>query len=116
MPVRFTPVGQMTERVRVYQQASNATPNADGQVEEDAELYATRWAKVEPLRGNERFAAQQVQADVAYRVRMPSDPTTRAITPEMWLLLSNDTRLNITAAYDVDDRNIEIELLCTERT
>jgi len=110
---KYTRAGHRTKRVRIYKQAAGTTPNNDGQIEEDAELYATRWAKVEALQGNERVAASQVQANTNYRVRLPSDPLTRAITAEMWLLLEDDTRLNVTAAYDIEERRVEVELLCS---
>jgi len=109
---KYTRMGDRTKRIRIYRQATGTAPNADGQIAEDAELYATRWAKVVALQGNERIAASQVQANVNYRVRLPSDPLTRAITAKMWLLLEDDTRLNVTAAYDIEERRKEVELLC----
>ncbi len=108
-----TPAGKRDKRVRIYQQAANTTTNSDGQIPEDPELYATRWARVEPLRGEEKVAAQQVQATANYRVSLPSDPETRAITAKMWLLMEDNTRLNVKSVVDVDLANVEVELLCS---
>jgi len=68
------------------------------------------WAAVEPLRGSERYAAQQVKNDLSHRVLMRYRP---GITPQMRLVL-NDRVLNIEAAINVEERNRWLELLCRE--
>lgn len=87
----------------------------DGQpVETESQLYWV-WGKAKPLTGRERNLANQQQATVTWRVWMPSDSRTRAITEEDWLLLSDGTRLNVVRAFDPTQRRKEVELECVER-
>lgn len=67
-------------------------------------------AQVEVASGREAIAAGQVQATSAVRV------TTRwqdGVTPAMRVLIGTRT-LNIGAVINVDERNREMRLLCTE--
>lgn len=105
--------GDYNKRVRIMQ--DDPSENPDGQKVEDPTLLCRRWAKVVPFGGGERFQDGQTQADVTHRVRMHSDSHTRQITPKMWLLLSDGTRLNIERVLDVEGRRTELELLCNER-
>ncbi len=71
---------------------------------------ATVWAAVEPLRGREYFAAQQVQAEVTTRIRIRY---RRGIRPEMRVLY--DGRLfNILSVIDPEERHVELQLMCRE--
>ena len=105
--------GDYDKRVRIYQ--DDPAENTDGQKVEVPKLFCRRWAKVVPVAGGERFLDGQTTADVTHCVRMHSDSKTRRITPKMWLLLADDTRLNIKRALDVEGRRTEIELECNER-
>jgi len=71
---------------------------------------ATVWGAVEPLRGREYFAAQQVQAEVTTRIRIRY---RRGIRPEMRVLY--DGRLfNILSVIDPEERHVELQLMCRE--
>jgi len=105
--------GEYDQRVTIYQ--NQPTTNADGQEVEGEVEFLQRWAKVTPIAGQERFLAQQTQADITHRVRMRSDVQTRTITPAMWLKLLDGTRLDIKRAFDVDLRRVELELECNQR-
>jgi len=105
--------GGYDKRVRVYR--DDPTENDDGQKVEAPKLFCRRWAKEVPVGGTERPLDQQMQADVTHRVRMHSDSHTRQITPKMWLLLSDGTRLNIKRVFDVEGRRTELELECNQR-
>ena len=105
--------GDYDKRVRIYQ--DDPDENTDGQRVESGKLFCRRWAKVVPVAGGERFLDKQTTADVTHRVRMHFDSHTRRITPKMWLLLADDTRLNVKRALDVEGRGVEIELECNQR-
>jgi len=110
--------GEYDQRVTIKQKSTTVNPNEDGQIPETAATYATRWASVYPasMRGNdEKFVALQTRADVTHQVRMRSDDLTRAITPKMWILLADDTRLDIKLVIDVDLRRVEILMYCNEQ-
>ena len=114
---RSTTAAEFDTKIRIFQQTSGTTPNTDGQIPETESLFIERWAKVMPTRGMERFLAEQVQADVQYRLRVHYDRRTNEITPKMWIKIDNaaQTRLNIARIYDpIGDRR-ELELECTER-
>jgi SPP1 family predicted phage head-tail adaptor len=106
--------GQYDHRVTVWKNVP--TPNPDGQQVEVPTEFITRWARVKPVAGRERFLAQQTQADTTHRVRVRSDGQTRTITPAMWITLRDGTRLDITRAFDVDMRRVEIEMECNHRS
>lgn len=55
---------------RVDLQARTFTDDGMGGGPETWTTYATVWAAVEPLRGDERYASQQVQPGVSHKVTM----------------------------------------------
>lgn len=105
--------GDYTDRVRVCQ--STPSTNADGQLVESASDYVRRWAKVRTVGGSERPVAGQLTADLTHRVRLRYDAQTKSITPKMWLLLEDGTRLDIQRVVDVDRAHVELELECNQR-
>ena len=111
-----TDPGRYDQRVRVFKRASGNV-NADGQDENpDGEtLVARRWASVLPVTGNERTMVGANQADVTHAVKMHSDSVTQTIAPEMWVKLGDGTRLDISSAFDVELRGVEIQLNCNKR-
>jgi head-tail adaptor len=113
MPVTIS--GKRRHHIRIYTQDPAATVNPDGQPIETPLLLGEAYAAIEPIGGMERVVASQTQADVLYRLKMPSTAITRGITPVCWILLDDDSRLNVTRAYDPDMRRREIYLDCTCR-
>lgn len=67
-------------------------------------------ARVSPLRGRERWAAQQVAAEATHEAGLRYFP---GLEHEMRLLFRGRV-LNIEAVMDVDERRRRILLLCTE--
>lgn len=106
--------GEYDQRVTICKNVP--TVNTDGQKVEAESEWIQRWASVRPISGQERFLAQQTQADVTHRVRMRSDTQTRTITAEMWLKLRDGTRLDIKRTFDLNVRRVEMELECNQRT
>ena len=104
---------KLKHRVWVYKNVP--TTNTDGQQVEVETEWFQAWVEIRPIRGKERFLAQQTTADVTHRVWMRSNTKSRDITPKHWLKLSDGTRLDIVRAFDVDLARREIELECNQR-
>ncbi len=99
--------GQLTERVTL-QQREDATVDANGQPSADWEDVATVWAKAEPLRGREFFAAGQTQSqvDVRFTIRWRDGvvPTMRV----MWRGVAHD----LVAVIEPHAGREALELMC----
>lgn len=105
------------DRVTFTRNDPGRSADTDGHLPESAEERFTTWAEVRPLRGRERFLAQQTQADTSYVVLVRYCGQTKAVDPSWWLTLENDgKRLNITEIRNVDRQNRWIEIACNERT
>ena len=102
--------GQLNQRITIQQDIG--TIGNVGQKVPNWTTLATVWARVRALSGTERFAAQQVLAELSYeltiRHRTDLNETHR-------VLLSNGTPLDIQAILDPDGRKRELLILCTER-
>lgn len=95
---------------RVIVEERQVSRSAMGEALEDWVVLGERWVSIEPLTARELFAQQQVQAQVTHRVRM-----------RYWSSVTHTCRLrtgsrvlNIVAVRDIDDRHVELELLCVE--
>lgn len=95
---------------RIILQTATPTQDAFG---EPALVWATlaeRWAAVEPLTGNERFAAQQVNPRVSHKVTIRY---LAAMTSKARVLYGTRV-LEVDAVLNPLERNESLELLCTE--
>jgi head-tail adaptor len=109
------PAGQYRSRVMIERPRDN--PGDDGQT--DLTLPAN-WQQVESRAahfvtrsGREGFVMQGVRADVSHVVELRSDPVTRSIKPT-WRLTMDSRVFNIVAAYDKDDRGLNVWIECME--
>jgi SPP1 family predicted phage head-tail adaptor len=100
--------GKLRQRVKI-QELARVEDGYGGYAEAWRDVAAA-WAAVEPLRGSERYAAQQVQAELTHRVVMRYRPGVR---PQMRLVYG-DRVLEIAAVIDMEERHKWLELLCTE--
>ncbi len=99
-------------RHRITIQEDTGTINKVGQRTASWTTLATEWAQVEGLSGVERFAAQQVVAQLNYKItiRHRSD-----VNETHRILLSNGEILDIQSVLDPDGRRRELQILCIER-
>lgn len=99
-------------RHSVVIQERTLTADAYGGRTEAWATFATVWANVEPLSSSEQWRAQQVQSSVSHKV------TIRYLAGiDSKMRVKHGTRyLHIGSIRNVDERNIELELLCTEAT
>lgn len=70
------------------------------------------WATVQPLTGNERVEAQQINAAVNYRITLRCRPDL-TISPQHRVKY-NDRIFDILSVINVDERNHTLELYCAE--
>ena len=103
--------GDLRHRVTI-QQATNIDNGAGDVVVSAWADVATVWAEVRPTSARERLAQQQVTQEVTHLVSMRWTP---AIAKDRRLKFG--TRIfNIGGIINVDERNIELRLLCSEET
>lgn len=92
-------------------QARSTTPDTYGEPPQSwSNLHANQPASVEPLSGRELINAQAVQSDVTHRVRMRY---VSGIETKHRIMFGSRV-LDIRAVRNVDERNTELEMLCTE--
>ena len=100
--------GQLRHRVTI-QQLTRVEDEGGGYAEVWADV-ATVWAAIKPMRGNERYEAQQVQSTLTHKVTIRY---RAGIKPQMRLLYGNRV-FNIEAVIDIEERHRWLELLCSE--
>ena len=100
------PAGSFDQRITL--QAKSVTRAANGEEVETWGTHAERWARVEPLRGKEFFAAAQTQDAAEYRVTIRY---LASVTRDMRVLWRG-TLLDIVSVIDVNARRENLELMC----
>lgn len=90
-------------RTRITVQESTLAADASGQLVASWSTYCERWAKVIAAAGQEQFQRPQLRAEVAWRMEVKSDDTTRAIRPEMRIVWGDRTA-HVAQAVDPDGR------------
>ncbi len=101
-------VGKLRHRVTI-QQLVNTDDGAGGSIE-TWQNVATVWAAIEPLRGNERYAAQQVQSTLTHKVTIRY---REGIKPQMRLTYKGRI-FDIESVIDIEERHHWLELFCSE--
>lgn len=88
--------------------------DAAGAVTTTWTAVATPWAAVEPMRGQERFVAQQVAAEVSHKITLRYESALAGMTPA-WRISFGSRRFDLLAVLDPGERNTVIECLAVER-
>ena len=104
----------MKIRATFYKRDPSTSANTDGQVPESGSEQFTRWVRLVPLRGTERYLAEQSVADVVWVLRTRYDASTSSVTPDWWVKIG-DRRLNVSRTYDPDGERREFEMELIER-
>jgi SPP1 family predicted phage head-tail adaptor len=99
-------------RQRIELQSRTDTQDATGQAVPTWATYATVWAAIEPLTGRELIAAKQAQSQDTVKVRCRY--LTGILTTHR--VLFGTRILAINAVINLDERNRELNLMCTEPT
>lgn len=98
--------GQFDQRVTL--QAKSVTRSAIGEEIVTWEPVAELWARVEPIRGREWFAAAQMQDATDHRVTIRY---RAGVTRDMRVVWRGEP-LDIVSVIDVNARRENIELMC----
>ena len=97
-------------RHRITFQEPTETLNNVGEPVVSWSDYKTVWAEVKPLKGEEYWASQQVNAEVTHRITIRY---LDGITSEMRIKFG-DRYFSIEPPLNPDEKNIELVMLCKE--
>jgi SPP1 family predicted phage head-tail adaptor len=100
--------GKLRHRITI--QKATEAPNEYGEMVPTWGTFATVSAAVEPLRGQELWAAQAQQARVTTRIRIRY---LTGITPKMRILFGAKTYL-IDAIIDEEERHVSMQFMAEE--
>ncbi|WP_434642754.1 phage head closure protein [Thermoanaerobacterium thermosaccharolyticum] len=100
--------GKLRHRATI-QQLVSTDDGAGGSIETWQDIV-TVWAAIEPLRGNERYTAQQVQSTLSHKVTIRY---REGIKPQMRLTYKGRV-FEVESVIDVEERHQWLELLCSE--
>jgi SPP1 family predicted phage head-tail adaptor len=101
--------GQLNKLVTIEQQ----DPDPDRYQEYTPATNGKVWASIEPLTGRERWEAQAIEPKATYRIRMWFWP---GLTSAHRLVYGDRIFELLSPPVDVDERGVEFELMCSERT
>jgi len=107
--------GRFNQRLAIRANDADRSANTDGQLPDDPTLITHRWAEIKPIRGTQRFIAQQNKEDITHLIRMRYDAVTKDITAKHWLTHEDGRRFDIKRSFDVEEGRREIEMECTQR-
>lgn len=103
--------GTLRHRVAIEQLVANSpTQNAGGEMDETWTNVATVWAAVEPLKGREFLAAQQVNSEVTGTIRIRH---RAGVTPKMRCVFGT-RNYDVLAVVNPDERSRELVLYVRE--
>ena len=100
-------------RMQVTFQRATETADAFGEPDKTWTTLCTSWALVQPLKGSERFSANQVQAEVDTRIVTRNRSELSTLGPKDRATWSGHT-YDIKAVLFRDHRKHEFEILCKE--
>ncbi|MBY0467609.1 MAG: phage head closure protein [Burkholderiaceae bacterium] len=110
MPARIPSAGELDQRVQLQRRDDTQVRDELGTLPEVWITVATLWAKVEPLRGREYFAAGQMQAATDVRVTIRFRADVRAD----WRVVHRSRPMGIASVIDIEARREFLELMCVE--
>ena len=100
-------------RHRVVFQAHGSTQDAFGEADPTYTTLCTSWALVQPMKGRELIAANEVHAEVTTRIVTRNRTELASLAPDDRATWNGHT-YDIRAVIPRDHRNHELEILCTE--
>ena len=101
--------GQLRHRI-IIQVATEVQAATTGEVTKTWATWQTVWASIEPISGREYWQAQQTHAELTHKLRIRYLPS---LTVRHRVLFGTRV-LEINAVQNLDERNIEMVLLCRE--
>ena len=98
-------------RHRITLQKPVIVKDSIGQENEEWQDVATVWASVEPLSGKEYFNAKQTNSEVSTKIIIRYFEN---LLPN-WVFQFGHRRYNILSVINFEERNIYLQLLCSEK-
>jgi SPP1 family predicted phage head-tail adaptor len=102
-------IGKFRHRVSI-QSMSDSTADDYNQTTQIPVTIGTRWASVKPLTGKALEYGKQIKEQVTHEIRLRYFP---ALTPDN-LLLFGTRVFEILSVINVDERNEELIVMCSE--
>lgn len=105
-------------RHRVTFQTSTIVADDFGEPDQSWSSLGTAWALVQPLKGAERFSANQAQIDVDYRIVTRNSSMVEDLSAGDRCTWTRQTSPETSITFDIrsviwrDHRDKELELLC----
>jgi len=100
--------GELRHKITI--QELQRTPDGYGGYTETWNDIATVWARIQPLRGDERYQAQQVLSTLSHKIILRY---LNGVKPQMRVLYGSRI-FHIVSVINVEKRNKVLELLCEE--
>jgi len=100
--------GELKHKITI--QELQRVPDGYGGYTETWNNVATAWAKIQPLKGSERYQAQQVASELSHKITLRY---LSGVKPSMRIVYGLRV-FNIIAVINVKKRNEVLELLCEE--
>lgn len=106
--------GELRHRIIIEKKAEGG--NTYGEVTASWSSNIGAWARISPLRGSQFFASKQVQADMSHKITMryATLAASTAIRPGYCRVKFGDRTFTINSVINVDERNIYLDLMCSE--
>lgn len=105
--------GNLDKRVTI--QKVTETRDTEGGIKQVWSTYITRWAGIRPLRGNDRFLAQQEYRELTHEIRLHYDSKTKLITNKHRVSFSGRV-FDIQSIINPRERNQDIVLRTIEKS
>ncbi|MEQ7870744.1 phage head closure protein [Chromohalobacter salexigens] len=107
--------GRLRQRVTLMRPVEGAKDQY-GQPTSTFEAVDTVWASVEPIRGREFFAAQQVNSETTTRIRIRYRREYAGVDVNEWRIEYEGRTYEIDGPpIDTDARHTQLEFMCHER-
>lgn len=100
--------GELNRRITL--QTRTSTQDTYGQAQDTWTDWATCWAKIESMSGNEMVAAQAINAELTHKVTIRYRPGVLA----SMRLLYGDRIFNIGSVVEPEAAHVSLELTCGE--
>ena len=102
--------GELRHKVEIWKYS--ATADDSGELIETWAKDCTCWAAINPLQGIEKYQAQRIDATVTTEIIMRY---IKGLTPRDRIKRCSDGRtFEITSIINLNERNIELRMMCKE--
>lgn len=107
--------GELRHKVTIKSRSSSLDSDYGGQSTTWSTTVLTAWAKIRPLSARETFAAQQFATEVSHVIHLRYDSSLSDPKAVAAMRVEFGSRIfNIHGVINVDERDTELQLLCSE--